>query len=170
MLDAEAWMKDMEARVAETQRKAEAMTAELANTKVTTSSADGSVTITVNPNGGLGDLQLGPRACDLGHTKLTALIMQTYHRAQKEITKKVVASFQEAFPDSTQSLDMMLNEVPYDLEDDSEDPQQGWHAAQIEEPEPEPTRRAKPSRPKPAPPTRRPLPADDEDELTDRPW
>jgi DNA-binding protein YbaB len=171
MEDAEEWMQDMAKRMEETERKAKAMQSELTQLSTTVASSDGSVTITVNPGGGLDDLKLGHRACDLGHTKLTALIMSTFHKAQKEAASKAIALFEENFPDSPESLAAVMDGYQYDLDDEDETDgtaQKGW--VPEAEPEPEPTRRPQRPAATPTPPSRRrPAAAADDDEF-ERPW
>ena len=171
MQDPEQWIADMNARAEELKRKSEAMTAELSGKKATATSANGAVTITVNPNGGLDEIKLGHRACELGHTQLGTLIMQTFHRAMQDLSRDVMATFQEHFPDAEESLELIRGLNPYELDEEEDETPQGWQPVEPEpEPEPEPVRAAR--RPAPAAaPVRRSRPAAaEEDDPADRPW
>ncbi|MFD7654075.1 YbaB/EbfC family nucleoid-associated protein [Actinosynnema sp. NPDC059797] len=167
-MDPQQWLDNFEAKLADLQRKSADLQDNLANSQATVSSPDGAVTVTVGPNGGLLNIQLGHRATELGSARLTALIMQTARAAQKQASQKVLAAF-EPLGEGTQALEMVSDAIPDDAPVDEE---REYEAAEPE-PEPEPVRatpafHAQQARPA-ARPARGPRPADDEDD-DNQPW
>lgn len=157
----------LERQAQEMQEKASALSDAFATAGATVSSSDGSVTVTVAPNGALSKLQLGNRACELGPARLTTAIMDTVRKAQSQ-TAHSVASSMEAIVGGGESLDMVKSFLPPDpLADDDEVDQNKF----VEEPEPPP---AAPSPPPPIAPPTGPAPrrrtARDEDEDGGNPW
>lgn len=168
-MDMEQWLKEMQESMDERTRKAEQLREQLTAASATVSSSDGSVTLTLNPNGGLANISFGPRACDLGPAKLGSLIMTTVAQAQREVSRHVTAAFEEFDPNATATMEAILGDIPFDLDDDPEPATPAWRGEPELEPEPEPApvvslsaRRAAPSR--------RSQPAEDDAETTDRPW
>jgi DNA-binding protein YbaB len=170
-VDPQQWLDNFEAKLADLQRKSADLQENFENSQATASSPDGAVTITVGPNGGLLNIQLGHRATELGSARLTALIMQTAKVAQKQAAQKVMAAF-EPLGEGTEAMRMVSDAIPDDeVEDDHGDYAEPEHA----EPEPEPARPPVPPAqpgwqaqvpPRPAP-TRRPVVEDDDE---NQPW
>lgn len=177
-MDPQQWLDNFEAKLADLQRKSADLQENFQNSQATASSPDGAVTITVGPNGGLLNIQLGHRATELGSARLTAVIMQTAKVAQKQAAQQVMAAF-EPLGEGTEAMRMVSDAIPDDeVEDDGSDYAEPDYA----EPEPEP----EPARPAPAPvqpgwqaqaaqpqppsrPARPSRPADDEDD-ENQPW
>ncbi len=178
-MDPQQWLDNFEAKLADLQRKSADLQENFENSQATASSPDGAVTITVGPNGGLLNIQLGHRATELGSARLTALIMQTAKVAQKQAAQQVMAAF-EPLGEGTEAMRMVSDAIPDDEVDDEPDRAEPEYAAP-EYVEPEPVRPpvppmppvappvappAPPSRPTPSRPAR---PADDEDD-DNQPW
>ncbi|GLZ27987.1 DNA-binding protein [Lentzea sp. NBRC 105346] len=168
-MDMEQWLADMRASMDEQTRKAAMFEQQLAAATTTLSSSDGAVTLTVNPNGGLANISFGPRACDLGPAKLSGVVMSTLHKAQREVSRHVVAAFGEFAPDAVETMEVILGDIPYDLDDEADDGPV-WRGEPELEPEPEPApvmsmaaRRAAAAQPKQAA-------GNDDTDLTERPW
>jgi DNA-binding protein YbaB len=163
-VDSRAWLDDFEARLADLQKKSEDLQDNIAAASATVSSKDDSVTVTVGPNGGLQNLELGHRACDLGPARLTALILETARAAQRKASEKVVEAF-EPLGGGTEAMRFVMDSIPSDDEDDEDE-------RDYAEPEPEPTPQARaPQRaplPTPQRPVRRSRPDDEDDE--NQPW
>ncbi|MCE6999455.1 YbaB/EbfC family nucleoid-associated protein [Saccharothrix sp. S26] len=171
-MDPQQWLDNFEAKLADLQRKSADLQENFQNSQATASSPDGAVTITVGPNGGLLNIQLGHRATELGSARLTALIMQTAKAAQKQAAQQVLAAF-EPLGEGTEALRMVSDAIP---DDEVGDDEPDYAEPEYAEPEPEPARtapapvaagwqaQAQPSRP--ARPSR---PADDEDD-ENQPW
>ncbi|MEU6152396.1 YbaB/EbfC family nucleoid-associated protein [Actinosynnema sp. NPDC047251] len=163
-MDPRQWLDDYESRLADLKQKSDELQENLAAANGTATSPDGAVTITVGPGGGLLNLELGHRACDLGPARLTALIMTTARDAQKAASAKVVEAF-APMGDGSEAMQVVLDSMARDEEPevvDDFDP----------EPEPEPQRA--PVRPQPVapprPPAARPVQRADEDDDDNQPW
>lgn len=164
-MDPYAWVNDFEARAAELQRKAAEAQENLEAVSGTASSKDGAVKVTVGPNGGLKDLQLGHRAVELGAPRLTALILETARQAQKNAATQVVEAFRP-IGEGTQAMQTITDVIEAN---EDEEPEETSSLEQIEEDD-EPvaaTKPAPPSQPRPA--RGRPRPAADEDD-ENQPW
>ncbi len=165
-MDPRQWLDDYESRLADLKQKSAELQENYAAANGTATSHDGSVTVTVGPNGGLLNLELGHRACDLGPARLTALILTTARAAQKLAAGKVVEAF-APMGAGTEAMQFVLDSMPDDeavqVEDDYDpDP----------EPEPEPERpRFQPQPPvQPRPAARPPARRADEDDDDNQPW
>jgi DNA-binding protein YbaB len=167
-LDPYAWINDFEARAAELQRKGAEAQEKLAAASGTASSKDGAVTVTVGPNGGLTNLQLGHRAVELGAPRLTALILQTARDAQKNVSAQVVEAF-EPIGAGTQAMAMVMDVI---AQHEDEEPDETHAVERIEEDD-EPVAEVRPapmSAPAPAQPRRGRRSADDADDDENQPW
>jgi DNA-binding protein YbaB len=170
-LDPYAWVNDFEARAAELQRKAVEAQENLAAVSGTASSKDGAVTVTVGPNGGLTNLQLGHRAVELGAPRLTALILETARKAQKNASAQVVEVCRPITENAPQTLAMLMDAV---AEHEDEEPDETNAIDEIEEDDepvaktkPAPTSAPSPAQPRPA---RGRPPVNDEDDDENQPW
>ena len=159
------WLDEYEARLADLKQKSADLQENFAASQATVSSKDGSVTITVGPNGGLLNLQLGHRATELGPARLTALIMETAKIAQRQAAHKVLEVF-EPLGEGTQAMSMVMDAIPAD-ENDTDDTDELDDIAVVEE---QPV--APPAyRQEPVPPVARrarPAAADEDDD--NNPW
>ncbi|MEU4801987.1 YbaB/EbfC family nucleoid-associated protein [Actinosynnema sp. NPDC023587] len=163
-MDPRQWLDDYESRLADLKQKSDALQDDLAAANGTATSPDGAVKVTVGPGGGLLDLELGHRACDLGPSRLTALILTTARAAQKAASAKVVEAFAPMGTD-TEAMRIVLDSIAHDEEPDVVDDY---------EPEPEPAPQRPPAHPQPVaqprPPAARPPRRDDEDDDDNQPW
>lgn len=153
----------------EMQAKAAALSEAFADSAATVSSRDGSVTVTVAPNGALRNLELGHRACELGPARLTAAIMETVRLAQRQTARSIADSF-SVINGPGESTDLVRSFLPPD--DEAEDPDAEQHRFVEEPDEPEqaaPPPTAPPATPPPTARRRGPRAQDDEDDET-RPW
>ncbi|SDG55098.1 YbaB/EbfC DNA-binding family protein [Lentzea fradiae] len=164
------WVEEYEAKLADLKQKSENLTENFAASSATVTSKDGSVTVTVGPNGGLQNLQLGHRAVELGSSRLTAVILETARRAQKQAAEQVLELF-KPLGEGTEAYQMVSDSIPSDDEDETED--NDTYDEIDDEPEPAPAPPAPVSRPPAAPqppPVRgRPRAADDDDD-DNQPW
>lgn len=170
-MDPYAWINDFEARAAELQRKSAEAQENLAAVAGTASSKDGAVTVTVGPNGGLTNLQLGHRAVELGAPRLTALILETARQAQKNASAQVVEVFRPISEGAPQTTAMLMDAI---AENEDEEPDETHAVERIEEDD-EPAAETKPAPPSASAPAQpRPergrRPADDEDDDENQPW
>lgn len=108
------WLQDYGSTLADLKRKSEELQEGIAAAESTVTSPDGSVTVTVGPNGGLRDLRLGHRAVDLGAARLTALVLETTRTAQRQVVAKVRTAF-EPLGAGTEAMELYSDAVPDDL-------------------------------------------------------
>jgi DNA-binding protein YbaB len=169
-LDPYAWVNDFKTRAAELQRKNAEVQENLGAVSGTASSKDGAVKVTVGPNGGLMNLQLGHRAVELGAPRLTALILETARQAQKNAATQVIEAFRP-IGEGTQAMAMITDVVEQEFGDEPEEE----HALERIEEDDSPSAPAPPASPVPPAPSeprqaRAPRGADDEDDDDNQPW
>ncbi len=162
-MDEQDWLADFEGRMAGMRTKTQLLQENLAKAEATAESGRGLVTVTVTPNGALKNLRIDDRALRLpgGGAQLTAMVMDAYGRAQRQVSQQVAAAL-EPLAGGTEMMDVVRSFLP-----------------QPEEPPPPPPAQAAPPPPPPPPPARQPPPApparpprqrpdDDGEEM--RPW
>ncbi|MFJ7219894.1 YbaB/EbfC family nucleoid-associated protein [Amycolatopsis sp. NPDC098790] len=154
----------LERQVRDMQSKAAALGEALSAAGATVRSRDGSVTVTLAPNGALTNLELGHRACELGPARLTAAIMGTVREAQRQTARSVADSFATINGDG-ESTDMVRSFLPPDPPPDA-----GFAAPETVEPTPPPPPPAPPAPPAGGPAPRRRPPADDRFDDESNPW
>ena len=186
-MDFDRWLADLQARVADTQRKSAELMENLGNTSAREASPDGAVTVTVGANGALHNIELSPRIAEHSPAALSALIMKTVHKAQRAVAGKVSEEL-EPFDASGELLERYVAYQPpvdpEELEEEGADPA----AMNTEFGMPDSAEPAAATPPPPAPPAPpgppqfaapqpvaasrpRPRPSvDDDDESEDRPW
>jgi DNA-binding protein YbaB len=167
VLDPQQWLDEYEARLADLQQKSVDLQENLTASNATVTSKDGAVTITVGPNGGLLNLQLGHRAMELGSARLTATIMETARTAQRQSAEKVREIF-EPLGEGTEAMSMVMDAIP----DDESDPDEIEEVDDLDDLDDEPVA-PPPAYAPPAPAAvrapGRPRPAADEDD-ENHPW
>ncbi|HEX7303003.1 YbaB/EbfC family nucleoid-associated protein [Lentzea sp.] len=163
------WVEEYEAKLADLKQKSENLTENFAAASATVTSKDGAVTVTVGPNGGLQNLQLGHRAMELGGPRLTAAILETARKAQKQAAEQVLELF-KPLGEGTEAYQMVSDSIPAD---DSE-VEENDNYDEVDDDEPEPAPPAPPvSRPAAAPqppPVRGRARAADDDDDDNQPW
>lgn len=154
----------LERQARDMQAKAAELTAALAAAGATVRSPDGSVSVTVDANGGLRDLQLTQKACDLGPGRLTTEILAAVNKAQRQTARNVVTSF-AAVTGEGESTDFIRSFLPADPEEEAEEQAQAAVVDEFQVADEEPVTRATPTPPPARPaPRRRPAAPDDDDE------
>ncbi|WP_410640927.1 YbaB/EbfC family nucleoid-associated protein [Amycolatopsis sp. lyj-346] len=148
----------LERQVREMQSKAAALNEALSSAGATVRTRDGSVTVTLAPNGALTNLELGHRACELGPARLTAAIMGAVRDAQRQTARAVADSFATINGDG-ESTEMVRSFLPPDPPPDGD-----FAAPDSAEPTPPPPPPAPPSAPR-----RRPAAAERPDDESN-PW
>ena len=163
------WVEEYEAKLADLKQKSENLTENFAAAGATVSSKDGSVTVTVGPNGGLQNLQLGHRAVELGGPRLTALILETARAAQKQAATQVLELF-KPLGEGTEAYQMVSDSIPDDeVEEDTDNAYDEIDDEPEPAPAPPPVSRPAAAAPQPAPARGRPR-ADDDDDDDNQPW
>jgi hypothetical protein len=160
------WLDEYEAKLADLKKKSEDLQENFTASSATVTSKDGSVTVTVGPNGGLQNLQLGRRAMEMSAVQLSGAILQTAALAQRQAAEKVLGVFQP-LGEGTEAMAMVSDAIPSDEAEPDEDGTVG----RVDEPvePPAPVRRAAPAAPVVRPPTK-PRPATDDADDDNQPW
>ncbi|KAA2262668.1 YbaB/EbfC family nucleoid-associated protein [Solihabitans fulvus] len=175
-MDTQKRLDEFQSKLDGLKKKTDLLQENLANAGVTVSSQDESVTVTVGPNGSLQNLSLSHRAAEHSPPRLTALIMQTVGRAQRQVAQRVAEAF-APIGANTAAMRMLTSYLPPADEDtDGHDgtPSHGEPSVPDGPPAAPPRPAAHPlaSAPPAAPPrAARPRPAGgDEDETEVQPW
>jgi hypothetical protein len=159
------WLDEYEAKLADLKKKSEDLQENFTASSATVTSKDGSVTITIGPNGGLQNLQLGRRAMEMSAAQLTGAIMQTAAIAQRQAAEKVLGVFQP-LGEGTEAISMVSDAIPADEADLDE----ADDVDEVEEPvAPPPVHRPASAAPAVRPPTR-PRPAKNDEDDDNQPW
>lgn len=153
----EEWMRDFEAKIADAQAKAAAVQEGLAQAGGSASSNDGTITVSVAPNGALTGLELTAEAMRKSHGQLSGEILEIARKAQRGAAVKVAETFGAVEGEGSETYRMITEYLPPPEEE--EQPKAPGYAFNEEYEE-----RAATSAP---PPARRPAPRpavdDDED-------
>ncbi|MFD9704427.1 YbaB/EbfC family nucleoid-associated protein [Lentzea sp. NPDC059081] len=161
------WVEEYEAKLADLKQKSENLTENFAASSATVTSKDGAVTVTVGPNGGLQNLQLGHRAMELGGPRLTAVILETARKAQKQAAEQVLELF-KPLGEGTEAYQMVSDSIPAD-ENEVEENDTYDEVDDEPEPAPAPPPVSRPAAPAPPPVRGRPRAAADDDD-DNQPW
>jgi DNA-binding protein YbaB len=116
-MDFDRWLADLQARVAETQRKSAELAENLNSTTASASSPDSAVKVTVGANGALHGIELSPRAAEHTPAQLSALIMKTVHKAQRSVSEQVGEALQP-FDESGELMERFVSYQPPADEDE----------------------------------------------------
>lgn len=164
------WLDEYEAKLADLKKKSEDLQENFTASSATVRSKDGSVTVTVGPNGGLQNLQLGRRAMEMTAAQLTGAILQTAAIAQRQAAEKVLAVFQP-LGEGTAAMSMVSDTIPADEADLDDDVDGLDDLDEVEEPvaPPPPVHRPASAAPVVRPPTRSRHAANDADD-DNQPW
>lgn len=120
--DPERWAREQEEKSAALRAQAESARAELGQARITETSRDEAVTLTVNPAGVLLDLRLGRRADDISTTQLATSIMETYRRAQSKAADRTVQIMTGLIGADSESMAFMKSVMPPPPDDDNPEP------------------------------------------------
>ncbi|MEU3627813.1 hypothetical protein BS329_38960 [Amycolatopsis coloradensis] len=158
----------LERQAREMQEKAARLQEAFATAGATVTSPDGSVTVTLAPNGALSNIQLGRRACALGEPRLTATIMAAVREAQIQTARAVTNSVETIVGDG-EAVEMMKSFLPPEPAVDAYiDENKFVEPTEPEKAPPLPPPQQQPPSGRPAP-RRRPA-RDDMDEDEGNPW
>jgi hypothetical protein len=149
-------MRDFEAKIADAQAKAAAVQEGLTQAGGSASSNDGTITVSVAPNGALTGLELTADAMRKSHAQLSGEILEIARKAQRGAAVKVAETFGAVQGEGSETYRMITEYLPPPEEE--EQPKDPGYAFNEEYEE----RAAVP----PPPPARRPAPrpSTDEDE------
>ncbi|MCR3752699.1 YbaB/EbfC family nucleoid-associated protein [Lentzea californiensis] len=155
----EEWMRDFEAKIADAQAKAAAVQEGLAQAGGSASSKDGTIIVSVAPNGALTGLELTADAMRKSHAQLSSEILEIARMAQRGAAVKVAETFAAVEGEGSETYRMITEYLPPPEEE--EQPKAPGYAFNEEYEE-----RAA-AAPPPPPPARRPAPRPDTDEDDD---
>ncbi|MCT2586710.1 YbaB/EbfC family nucleoid-associated protein [Actinophytocola gossypii] len=155
----EEWLANFNSTIADIQAKTAEFQANLEQSGTTESSPDGSISVSVAPNGSLTDLRIDESAWRGSGAELAGKIMALARKAQRAAAVNVAEAFAPLGADS-EAMHMVTGYIP---EDEPAEPEQGAGYAFTEEPDetppPTPPRAEPPGRP-----SRPPHRADDDDD------
>jgi DNA-binding protein YbaB len=112
VVEPQAWLDDFEARVDAARQKAAAFGESLNSAGATASSSDGTVTVTVAPNGSLSDLRITDAALRGSGSQLAALVMRTAREAQRQAAQHVLTAFTALGGTDSEATRMLTGFVP----------------------------------------------------------
>jgi len=153
------WLDRFNATIADVKAKTEAFQQNLEQAGATETSPDGSLSVTVAPNGSLTNLRIDESAWRGSGAELAGKIMQLARKAQRAAAVNVAEAFAPLGADS-EAMHMVTGYIPEPEED--EEPEGPGYAFDEET-------AARPPEPTPSPPVSRPEPprrrprTDDED-------
>ncbi|RZS29805.1 YbaB/EbfC DNA-binding family protein [Herbihabitans rhizosphaerae] len=104
----EQWLSDFEAKIADVEAKAARFEESMTGAGTTEASADGSVTVTVQPNGALSELRITDAAMRQSGDALAERIMELTRSARRTAAAKIVSSEDTA----TRALNAIANPEP----------------------------------------------------------
>ncbi|WP_239154143.1 YbaB/EbfC family nucleoid-associated protein [Amycolatopsis sp. FDAARGOS 1241] len=142
-MDEQEWLDDFQRRVADMRAKSMVLQEKLSEAEGKARSSDGLVSVTVTPNGALKDLHIDDRALrSSGGAQLTAAIMETYGKAQRQVSREVADAL-EPLAGGTEMMSVVRSFLP-EAEDEPEE-----QDAPRQPGEPEDDERPQPGRPVP---------------------
>ncbi|VVJ20666.1 Uncharacterised protein [Amycolatopsis camponoti] len=143
---ASAGMPDIARRAAEAKARLERVSA-------TASSADGSVTVTVNTSGALQELTFGPRADELPRARLAQAVLAAAKRAQVDAAQQLTAIMAPVIGTDSDAMHFLREQIPApEVPEEEAAAPPHWEFTE-----------ARPETPPPPVRPARPRPADDDD-------
>ena len=136
----EEWLANFEAKIADVQQKTAEFKENLEASGATESSADGSLRVSVAPNGALTDLSIDEAAMRRSGGELAGQIMQLARKAQRSAAVHVAEAFAPLAGEDSESLHMVIGYLPPEEEEDEPTDSTGYTFTD-DEPEAEPPRR-----------------------------
>ncbi|HET9142688.1 YbaB/EbfC family nucleoid-associated protein [Actinophytocola sp.] len=159
----EEWLSSFEAKVAEVAQKAAEFKVNLEAAGATEASPDGSLRVTVAPNGALTDLSISDAALRGSGGELAAQIMQLARKAQRAAAVHVAEAFAPLAGEDSESLRMVTGFIPPEEEEEPEPAGRTGYAFTAAPDESEPPA-ARPAEPPSRPHRPRSTARDDDDE------
>jgi DNA-binding protein YbaB len=123
------WMREQEQRTNALLARAEEAQTRLAENTVTHSSQDRTVTVTVNPGGGMTALELSPEAERMSHRQLASLILTTYNQAARQAASQTMDIMAGLVGPNSEALDIVRDAMPELPETEDEERLEGFRRA-----------------------------------------
>ncbi len=167
----EEWLANFNAKIDEVKAKTAEFQQNLEASGATETSPDGSISVSVAPNGSLTDLRIDESAWRGSGGELAGKIMHLARRAQRAAAVHVAEAFAPLGADS-EAMHMVTGYIPEPEPDDDQDRGAGYAFDAEQEPAPPAPPPAPPARPEPPrmePPRRpaRPPRRDDDEDFGD---
>lgn len=151
------WLANFNATIADVKAKTEAFQRDLEQSGATESAPDGSLSVTVAPNGSLTNLHIDESAWRGSGAELAGKIMHLARKAQRAAAMNVAEAFAPLGGPDSESLHMITGYLPEDEEED-EEPEGASYSFDESQAPPDPTPPPPPAGPPPGQmePRRRP--------------
>ncbi|AOS61111.1 YbaB/EbfC family nucleoid-associated protein [Actinoalloteichus hymeniacidonis] len=114
------WLAQYDATLQQAKAKADSVTEQVGQVAGSASSPDGTVTVRVNPSGGLLDLKLTNAIRSQDPDRLASAILDCARRAQRDAAGKVVEVMQDVFGEG-ETLDFVKSQLPQGYSGDGTD-------------------------------------------------
>lgn len=160
----EEWLANFNATIADVKAKTEVFQENLEHAGATETSPDGSLQVTVAPNGSLTNLRIDESAWRGSGAELAGKIMGLARKAQRAAAVNVAEAFAPLGGPDSEALHMVTGYIP-EPEEDEEEEQAGYAFEAEAAPPPEPP--APPSGEPPRRPNRPPRGAAEDDDFGD---
>jgi hypothetical protein len=154
------WLAKFNATIADVKAKTEAFQRDLEQSGATETSPDGSLSVSVAPNGSLTNLRIDESAWRGSGAELAGKIMHLARKAQRAAAVNVAEAFAPLGGPDSEALHMITGYVP-EAEEDEEEPEGPSYSFDEPKAAPEPT--PPPAYSPPAPPRARRRGEDDDD-------
>src|SRR4051812_4644621 len=122
-------MREQEQRTNALLARAEDARTRLAENTITHSSQDRTVTVTVNPGGGMTALELSPEAERMSHRQLASLILTTYNQAARQAASQTMDIMAGLVGEDSEALDIVRESMPELPETEDEERLEGFRRA-----------------------------------------
>jgi len=156
------WLANFNAKIADVKAKTEAFQQDLERSGATESSPDGSLSVTVAPNGSLTNLRIDEAAWRGNGAELAQKIMGLARKAQRQAAVNVAEAFAPLGGPDHEALRMLTGYIP---EEEEEEPEGASYSfAEESTPGRDVTQPEPPRPPTPPPPPRAPRRRPDEDD------
>ncbi|GAA2673967.1 MULTISPECIES: YbaB/EbfC family nucleoid-associated protein [Actinosynnema] len=164
MVDPDQLFSQYEARLAEAQRKGDALREGLAGLRVSERSADGQITVTVNDAGNLVDLKLGNSLQRRDGDTVAQDVLRVLQAAQSKVATAVQEAMSPVLGADSEAMAFMVDKLRSAQPPPPPGYRPGGGGYGSDQPRLGAIEDDAPPPPPPPPPTRRPAPRGDEDE------
>ncbi|MFL6120080.1 YbaB/EbfC family nucleoid-associated protein [Actinophytocola sp.] len=163
----EEWLKNFNAKIADVKAKTEQFQQDLERSGATETSPDGSLSVTVAPNGSLSDLRIDESAWRGNGAELAKKIMALARKAQRAAAVNVAEAFAPLGGPDHEALRMLTGYIPEEEDEEPDGP--SYSFAEETTPGRDPLTPPRPQFDPPPEPPRRPTRhrSDDDEDFTD---
>jgi DNA-binding protein YbaB len=162
----EEWLATFNTKIAEVKAKTEAFQRDLDQAGATETSKDGTLSVTVAPNGSISNLRIDDTAVRGSGAELANKIMQLARKAQRAAAVNVAEAFAPLGSPDSEALHMITGYLPEPEEDDEEPDGPSYSFDEQPATPPAPEARPQPGPPPADPQRRRSTRRDDDDDFS----